>query len=291
MLRIALRLILLGLLSHSGCAARAPRAATASDVSRTRDAGEPRTEHVARADEPALDACAGQHGLVIEPTVPIAADWQGAATVGGRGEATVRWCGAGTVSIVSLTLGHRDVDGDLGEVRSIRTPDPLRARLTRGGSLTDELWAPSEPAALLLVVDAIAEDGETIRARAQLESVEDPERIALRTECQAAGGTWAARGMTGSEQCDRPTSDAGQRCTSDADCEGPCVDAGSEPLSDAPAAGLEMPACGPGRQPHLLVGRCHDRSVRFGCHPRLHEVTIECVAPAFRRRAHGVCVD
>jgi len=194
------------------------------------------------------------------------------------------------VSIVSLTLGRRGATGELEAARSIRNPDPARARLTRGGSLTDGLWAPAQPGPLVLVVEATTDLGQTVTARAHLESVDDPERVALRTECEAAGGTWAPHGMAGHESCDRPTSDAGQRCTSDADCEGPCLDSGTEPLGDPPP-GVDVPACGPGRQPHLLVGRCHARSLRFGCHARLFEVTIECLGPAFGRRAHTVCVD
>lgn len=287
--RIVLGGLLLGQLALSACGA-------ASNLGATERAPRPAATEapLAREEQPAPDPCEGRDGLVIEPIAPIAAEWQGAVTIGGHGEVTVRWCGAGTVSIVSLTLG-RDEAGELGPARYIRNPDPARARLVHGASLTDALAAPGQPGPLLLMVEATTERGETITARASLESVDDPERAALRSECEAAEGTWGPHGMMGYESCDRPTRDAGQRCTSDADCEGPCIASGTEPLGDAAPdvellAGVEVPACGPGRQPHLAVGRCHDRSLRFGCHPRLSEVTIECVG-AFPRRAHTICVD
>lgn len=281
MRRIAPRASLAGLLCLSACAG-APVGPT--DARATPGQRRARTEHGA------VDRCTGHDGLEIDPVAPIAADWQGAVTIGGHGEVTVRWCGEGTVSIVSLTLGPDD-GGELGAARFIRSPDPARARLVRGGSLTDEIAAPAQPGPLLLVVEATTDRGETITARAPLESVDDPERAALRGECVAAGGTWGPHGMMGHESCDRPTRDAGQRCTSDADCEGPCIETGTEPLGGGAPPGVAVPACGPGRQPHLAIGRCHDRSLRFGCHPRLFDVTIECVGPVLGRRVHAVCVD
>ena len=282
--RIVLGALLVGQLALSACGG-------ASTLGATESGPRPGATEAAivRAEEPVPDPCEGRDGLVIDPIAPIAAEWQGAVTIGGHGEVTMRWCGAGTVSIVSLTLAT-DEAGELGPARYIRNPDPARARLARGGSLTDEVAAPGQPGPLLLVVEATTDEGETITARASLESVDDPERAALRTECEGAGGRWGPHGMMGYESCDRPTRDAGQRCTSDADCEGPCIESGTEPLGDAAPPGVEVPACGPGRQPHLVVGRCHDRSLRFGCHPRLSELTLECVGP-FPRRAHTVCVD
>jgi hypothetical protein len=182
-----------------------------------------------------------------------------------------------------------DEAGGPGPARWILSPDATRARLAHGASLTEEVWAPAAPGPLLLIVEAITERGETITASARLESVDDPERAALRAECVAAGGQWGPHRMMGHESCDRPTRDAGQRCTSDADCEGPCIESGTEPLAGAAPPGAEVPACGAGRAPRLVVGRCHDRSLGFGCHARLSDVTIECVGP-FPRRAHTVCV-
>jgi hypothetical protein len=235
--------------------------------------------------------CDGHDGLVLDPIDPIIDDWQGAVTVGGRGPVIVRWCGMGTVTLVSVTVLRASDDGSSEVPLFIRELDPSHARLEPGASQTLEIGAPAGNSRLAVLALAVDASGLEHRARATLHTLEDPERLALRGACEDAGGKWGARGLAGREQCDKPTRDAGQRCTSRADCEGPCIHDATEPLTDAAPDGVEIPACGPGQQPHLRVGHCHERSVRFGCHPRLDRVTIECLAPGFAKRLNSVCVD
>jgi hypothetical protein len=276
------------LLAGAACTSTSPRETTTPALARTSEAPDaPREEPAEPIALP--DPCAGATSLVIEPIAPIEADWQGALVVGGWARVTVRWCGQGTIAVEALTVRRPDADGE--PPLRIRNPAPERARLAHGDALVDEVWGAPTPATLVLEVTAVGPDGAALAASAPFESVDDPERARLRAECAARGGRWGPQGLAQGEMCDAPTRDAGQRCLSDDECEGPCIDVGTEPLPVSLPAGVEVPACGPGREPRLLVGRCHDRSIRFGCHPRLHEVTIECIAPGFARRAHTVCVD
>lgn len=231
------------------------------------------------------DPCTDRDGLVIDRLEPIVSEWQGAVTVGGHGPVMVRWCGAGAVTVASVTVSSPE------GARFVRELDPAAAGLEAGASLAVEVSAPARAQRLEVVVLATDEEGRSHSASAPLQSAEDPELVTQRDACEAAGGQWGAHGMLGRQSCDRPTHDAGQRCTSSADCESFCVEDGDEPLTGSPPVGVEEPRCGAGQQPRLLVGHCHERSLPFGCHPRLREVTIECIAPGAARRGHMLCVD
>ncbi len=247
----------------------------------------------ARSEPPAqlADRCAGHDDLFLEPVAPIAADWQGAVTVGGLASVTVMWCGAGMVTVTSVTLLRPATADAPVQPLYVREPDATTGRLACGEALTIEVSAPAMPASLEVVALATDASGAQHTARIAVEAVDDPERAALRAECEAAGGEWSAHGLAGVESCDRPTRDAGQRCTSDADCEGPCLETGTEPLTGTTPVGVVVPSCGGGGELRLVVGRCHDRSLRFGCFARLEDVRVECIAPGFARRSRVVCVD
>lgn len=235
--------------------------------------------------------CTGHDGLVIDPIRPIVSDWHGQVVVGGQAPVILRWCGEGMVTVASISVVQPATEGSPARALHERVPDPAHERLAHGQSLIVEVHAPARPGLVEVVVLATDEHARPQTARAPLESVEDPARVAHRRECAAAGGHWGPHGMAGVESCDRPTRDAGQRCTSDADCESACIDDGDEPLGASPPAGAEVPSCEPGAQPRLVVGRCSARTLPFGCRARLPRVTIECVAPGIGRRAHTICVD
>ena len=68
--------------------------------------------------------------------------------------------------------------------------------------------------------------------------------------CKSAGGAWAEHG--GTFYCDRPTSDAGRRCSDSRDCLSFCIVAGDPRDCDdivAPNNGV-----------------CYERELSFGCH-------------------------
>jgi hypothetical protein len=255
-------------------------------------ASEPAVVHDPVAGETTpVSPCAGHDGLVIDPIGPIVSDWQGQVVVGGRAPVVLRWCGAGVVTVSSISVVQPATQGSPERALHVREPNPAHGRLAHGQSLTVEVHAPARPGLVEVVALATDEHAHPHAARAPLESIEDPARVAGRRECVAAGGDWGPHGMAGVESCDRPTRDAGQRCTSDADCESVCIDDGHEPLGASPPAGVEVPSCERGEQPRLVVGHCFARTLPFGCRARLPRVTIECVAPGVGRRAHTICVD
>jgi len=278
----------LAVLTGCGTASSAPPAAVRPELPPARlDAAQPDASPA--APERTVDPCEGLDGLVIDPPAPIEADWQGAVVMGGWGPVVLRWCGEGAATVETLSVDRPVAEEAVGGSR--HTFEPSAARLARGETLTVNVWAPATPGPLQAVAVARDETGRAHRASAGFESVDDPERAARRAECEAAGGTWAGRGLAGIQSCDRPTRDAGRRCTSDADCEGACIPERCEPLVDPAPADTPASSCQPGREPRLVVGRCHDRSTLFGCHSRLPNVTVECLPPGGLCRMPHVCVD
>ena len=219
----------------------------------------------ARAPLVADPACAGETGLVARVRGPIAAVWEGRATRGGDGTLDVRWCGAGTVSIVRVEVGD--------PARWIHEPDPETYRLVRGSPAALTIHGQPAPGTQPVVVTVVDGAGRELRATTTAESIDDPARVAARAACTACGGRWGAAGMLGYEQCDCPTRDAGKRCTSDRDCESVCIPTDVEEVPAAEAAGV---TCGRHERVVRLVGRCHDRTLSFGCRPYLPDTGPRC---------------
>ncbi|MCB9718430.1 MAG: hypothetical protein H6712_31565 [Myxococcales bacterium] len=239
---------------------------------------------------PEHDRCEGHDALVIDPPAPIAAQWQGAATVGGTGPLVLRWCGEGIVIVRSVTVVRPHPDGT-DAVTVLLELEAQRGALGHGDELTMTIHTPAQPGTLGVIAVAEDGDGRSFQARTTLEVIEDPERTAQREACLASGGRWGPQGMLGVETCDRPTRDAGKRCLSDADCEGACLEDTDEPFTGNVPVSAPLPRCGPGQELRVRVGRCHDRTTLFGCHSRLRATTVECVAPGAARRKNVICVD
>ncbi|MEX1368132.1 MAG: hypothetical protein AB1Z98_33695 [Nannocystaceae bacterium] len=240
---------------------------------------------------PPPDPCEDHDGLVLSPPAVIAADWQGATTMGGSGSLGILWCGEGKAVLQFVKVSRPGAEGTSSEMTARYELDPDRSALEPGDSRTTRIHAPASPGPLAVMAVAIDEERRLHEAHTSLEVIEDPERTAQREQCLADGGSWAARGMLGIESCSRPTTDAGKRCLSGSDCEGACIEDQAEAIGDDVLAGVEVPRCSPGREPRLLVGKCDDRTLRFGCHPRLRAVTVACLWPRVSRRALSVCVD
>ena len=278
-------------LAAAACSAHAPAASTSPPTSPVNPPADRRASaHTVDAGDP----CAGHDALWIDSVVPTPARWERGRLLGsGRAAVRLRWCGPGTALLRSITLTRADGV----ETRSSFAEEvPARGPLATGVTYPIEFFV--DPDALEYQVTARARDargGEHV-AVAHFQTVENPERAAHYAACIAAGGRWGVHGMMALELCDRPTRDAGRRCTSDADCEGPCIETGAEPLGDsALPAGVTASPCGPGQNARIRVGRCHDRSLRFGCYPRVTRVVVECVRSGpSRGRLRGlstVCVD
>lgn len=76
-------------------------------------------------------------------------------------------------------------------------------------------------------------------------------------ECLAQGGAWGAFGLLIQEQCNLPTSDAGNSCLDSEECQGACI-AELTPGQQARVTG---------GQPVEVTGTCSKQTLNFGCYP------------------------
>lgn len=78
-----------------------------------------------------------------------------------------------------------------------------------------------------------------------------------KASCEAAGGTWAAFGISPIEKCVLPASDAGKECSDSSECEGSCIAELSKEDNDKVSRGEAVPA----------KGKCTSSKSVFGCFP------------------------
>lgn len=221
----------------------------------------------------ALDGCGDRVGLVLEQPAPIAAEWSGATMVGGTGELTMRWCGAGALHLGQIEIGEPEESFATGELELELGP---REAVRMG------IPGLSVPGSARLVVRGEA-GGVPVSAETTVTFVDDPDHAHAVSACEARGGTFLPAGSARIEHCDRPTADANTPCYSDASCEGACIATGTEP--DA-AAG-----CAPGEERVRFVGHCSERTVTFGCMARLLEPQTECRVIGRASRLPQICSD
>ncbi|MCX6695605.1 MAG: hypothetical protein NTU61_04855 [Candidatus Altiarchaeota archaeon] len=73
--------------------------------------------------------------------------------------------------------------------------------------------------------------------------------------CEALGGIWGRMGLSPSESCNLPTSDAGKTCSDNSECEGMCI-AELSPLNQARL----------GKGEYVKAkGKCSERRKNVGC--------------------------
>ena len=194
----------------------------------------------------------------------------------------MRWCGEGTVALASVTLTP------VGEASGSRWElDPTLPPLRHGEVRTQRIHGPAVPQVLSITVVARDDHGRELVVSATTEAVPDPAFVAAEDACTARGGSFHPVGLAQNFACDAPTHDAGRRCSSSDECEGPCIFDHAEVATTSP----DGRTCAAGEELRVHVGACSARSILFGCHARLTEVTTECVRPGALMGRRVVCSD
>ena len=125
----------------------------------------PSTDAVEVSAEPPVDACAGQSGLVLEVPEEIPGEFDGALITGGHATAIVRWCGAGTVAVRTMTV----IDDDEPHGSWLREYGDDGV-LAHGAELRTEISAPAPPRAVAVTVVARASDASELTTSARVRS-------------------------------------------------------------------------------------------------------------------------
>jgi hypothetical protein len=189
----------------------------------------------------------------------------------------------------SLVVDEMSIDQSGGSLRLA----PEDAKLTPGASWAHEWIARTEGEYDVVALAHPAHLRErALRSAAARLRVRDTHLEQAREQCRACDGEWGPQGMLRELGCNCRTRDAGKICHDGDECEGACLSTGFDVVQDGIAPHCDASGTCTGR-PGLgvPVGRCDERSVRFGCFARVPKGAAKERPVVLPAKAETICID
>jgi len=186
----------------------------------------------------------------------------------------LRNCTSDPVGIHQVAVTFVDADGKRHSRR-------LRDYGGRKQIAVGEVWQHKEELSDVGIyeyaVTALSPDGTDHIGR-QTFTATNPALQKAKEDCRACNGYWGPLGLSLETGCLCRTNDAGKRCTDGDQCTGVCLyDKDAKPVADEP--------------PDVLVGRCSEREVVYGCFDYIPKGASKQAVPAGGAQPQRICVD